>query len=85
MKIDWIVILNAAVVIGIVASAVMAVKAEKLFTSIMALGATGSFVAVEFILLQAPDVAIAEASVGVVLSTIILLITLKKTKGDEEE
>jgi energy-converting hydrogenase B subunit D len=85
MKIDWIVVLNTAVVIGIVVSALMAVKAEKLFTSIMALGAAGSFVAVEFILLQAPDVAIAEASVGVVLSTIILLITLRKTKGDEEE
>ena len=85
MKIDWIVVLNTAVVIGIVISAIMAVKAKKLFTSIMALGATGSFVAVEFILLQAPDVAIAEASVGVVLSTIILLITLKRVTGEEEE
>ena len=82
---DWVVILNTAVVIGIVVSAIMAVKAEKLFTSIMVLGATGSFVALEFILLQAPDVAIAEASVGAVLGSVLLLIALKKTKGDEEE
>ena len=83
--IDWIVILNAAVVIGIVVSAFVAMRAEKIFTSIMALGATGSFVTLEFILLQAPDVAIAEASVGVALGSVLLLIALKKTKGDEEE
>ena len=82
---DWIVILNTAVVIGIVVSAIIAVKAEKLFTSIMALGATGTFVAIEFIMLQAPDVAIAEAAVGVILGSVLLLIALKKTKGDEEE
>lgn len=82
---DWIVILNAAVVIGIVISAFVAMQAEKLFTSIMALGATGTFVSLEFILLQAPDVAIAEAAVGVALGSVLLLIALKKTKGDVEE
>ncbi len=83
--IDWVVILNAVVLIGIVASAFVAMQAEKLFTAIMALGATGSFVALEFVLLQAPDVAISEMAVGAVLSTVLFLIALKKTKGDEEE
>ena len=39
----------------------------------------------EFILLQAPDVAIAEAAVGVVLTTIIFVVALRKTGGKGED
>jgi Predicted subunit of the Multisubunit Na+/H+ antiporter len=42
--------------------------------------------ALEFFILQAPDVAIAEAAIGAGLSTAILLIAIKGTKrteGDE--
>ena len=41
--------------------------------------------ALEFVILQAPDVAIAEASVGAVLSTVIFVIAVKKTTSKEEE
>ena len=68
--------LNTLVLCGIVASALVAVKAKKVIDSVIALAATGSFVALEFVLLQAPDVAIAEASVGAVLSTILYIIAL---------
>lgn len=77
-------ILNTLTVIGIVASAVIAVQADKLIHSIIALNAVGALVALEFILLQAPDVAIAEAAVGVVLSTILYVIALRKIgEGDK--
>ena len=80
-----IVVLNTLVLLGALASAVVAVRAEKLLDSVIALAATGSFIALEFLLLQAPDVAIAEASVGAVLSTVLFIIALRKANADKEE
>ncbi|MGM9593539.1 MAG: Na(+)/H(+) antiporter subunit B [Candidatus Onthomonas sp.] len=78
-------VLNTLAVVGAVAAALVAVQARRLIDSVIALAATGSFVALEFLLLQAPDVAIAEASVGAVLSTILYIIALRKVKADEED
>lgn len=78
-------ILNTLAVVGAVASAVVAVQSERMIDSVLSLAATGSFVALEFILLQAPDVAIAEASVGAVLSTVLYIIALRKVKADKED
>ena len=87
MTIDIMFVLNALVMIGILVSAAVAVFSEKVLTSVIALGVTGAFASVEFILLHAPDVAIAEAAVGAVLATAIFVIAVKKTtpKGDEEK
>jgi uncharacterized MnhB-related membrane protein len=38
----------------------------------------------EFYILQAPDVAIAEAGVGACLTTAILIIAIRATKREEE-
>lgn len=78
-------VLNTLVIIGAVASAIVVVKAKKLIDSVIALAATGSFIALEFILLQAPDVAIAEASVGAILSTVLYIIALKRVGADKED
>ena len=80
-----VVILNSLVLLGALASAIVAVQAKKMLDSVIALGATGSFIALEFLLLQAPDVAIAEASVGAVLSTVLFIIALRKANADKEE
>ena len=87
MKIDLVFILNALVLLGILVSAGIAVFSEKILTSVIALGVTGAFMALEFIILHAPDVAIAEAAVGAVLATTIFVIAVRKTtkKGDEEK
>ena len=77
-------ILNTLAILGAVASAAIAVQAKKLIDSVIALAAVGSFISLEFILLQAPDVAIAEASVGAVLSTILYIIALRKVRADQE-
>jgi uncharacterized MnhB-related membrane protein len=77
--------LNTLVIIGIIISAILAVHFEKLLSSIIALSVTGSFITLEFIMLHAPDVAIAEASVGAVLSPVIFLIALKKVKEGKEK
>lgn len=80
-----VVILNTLVIIAILVCAVLAVSGKKLLSSVICLGATGAFVALEFIILQAPDVAIAEASVGAVLSTALFVIALRKVKEEDEE
>ena len=79
--------LNTLVILGIVVSAVLAVIFDKLLASVIALGVTGAFMALEFILLHAPDVAISEAAVGAVLGTVLFVIAIRKTtkKGDEEK
>jgi len=79
------ILLNTLVIAGILITAVCAVAFENVLSSVIALGVTGALMALEFILLQAPDVAIAEAAVGAVLSTAIFLITVKKTTPKEEE
>ncbi len=78
-------VLNTLVIIGIIVSAVCAVMFEKALSSVLALGITGAFVSLEFLLLQAPDVAIAEASVGAVLSTVIFVVAVWKTTPKEDE
>ena len=80
-----VVVLNSLVLLGALASAIVAVQAKKLLDSVIALGATGSFIALEFLLLQAPDVAIAEASVGAVLSTVLFIIALRKVNAHKED
>ncbi|MBE6965003.1 MAG: DUF4040 domain-containing protein [Oscillospiraceae bacterium] len=84
---DLVFILNALVLVGVLVSAAYAVFSKKVLSSVIALGVTGAFMALEFILLHAPDVAIAEAAVGAVLATTIFVIAVKKTtsKGDEEK
>ncbi len=80
-----ITILNSLVMLGVIVSACMAAFQKKLLPCIISLGVTGTFMALEFILLQAPDVALAEAAVGAVLTTALFIIALKRTKGDDEK
>ena len=77
--------LNFVIILGIVVSAWLAVSFDDLLSSIIALGATGTLVALEFIMLRAPDVAIAEAAVGAVLSTVIFIVGLRRVMPKEGE
>ena len=74
-------ILQVIVLLGVCVSAVIAVVASRILDSIVALAAAGSFMAVEFLFLQAPDVAIAEAAVGAVLGTVLYIIALRRVMG----
>ena len=78
-------VLNTLVIIGILITAICAVAFKNTMSSVLSLGACGVFVSLEFIMLQAPDVAIAEAAVGAVLSTTIFVIAVKKTTPKKEE
>ena len=82
---EIIVVLNVLIIVGMVVAAIMAVHFEKLLSSVIALGVTGIFVAAEFLLLHAPDVAISEAAVGAALSPLIFIVTLKKLRGGDDK
>ncbi len=84
LNLDLMTLLNALVLLGAVASALIAVQSKRLLDSIIALGAAGSFISVEFLFLQAPDVAIAEAAVGAVLGSILYVIALRRVMRKEE-
>jgi uncharacterized MnhB-related membrane protein len=57
---------------------------EDTLSAIISMAALGSLVALEFLFLYAPDVAIAEGAVGAVLTPVIFIVALKKAKGGKE-
>ena len=81
---NLIVGLDILVVVGLVVSAILASNLKNLLSAVIALGATGLFAAAEFLILQAPDVAISEAAVGAALTPIIFIVTLRKIKGGKQ-
>ena len=81
-------VLNAIILIGLVISALCVFFLDDILQCIIATSVMGTFLALEFLLLKAPDVAIAEAVVGAILTPIIFIITLnkiKKTRQKEEK
>lgn len=69
----------------IVVGSVLAVWLKDLLASVIALGGSSLLLALQFYLLQAPDVAIAEAGVGAALTTALFVLAIRKTRGKEEE
>jgi uncharacterized MnhB-related membrane protein len=69
----------------IVAAALVAVILKDLLSAVIAVAAMSLLLSLEFYILQAPDVAIAEAGVGACLTTAIFIIAIKGTKRMEGE
>ncbi|MBN1857713.1 DUF4040 domain-containing protein [Candidatus Bipolaricaulota bacterium] len=69
----------------IICGAVLAVTLRDLLSSVIALAAASLLVSLEFYLLQAPDVAIAEAGIGAALTTAIYIIALRRTRRKEQQ
>lgn len=70
-------LVQVAVLVLIVVSGFFAVWFRDLLSSVIALSALSLLLSVEFYILQAPDVAIAEAAIGAGLSTAIYLVALR--------
>jgi uncharacterized MnhB-related membrane protein len=73
-------ILNTLIMIGIIVAGFITVVVDDLLPCIISASIVGTFLAIEFLLLKAPDVAIAEGAVGAVLTPIIFIIALKKVQ-----
>lgn len=76
--------LNTITIVIIVAACAFAIFSKKLISSVIAMGAAGAVMALEFVFLHAPDVALAEAAVGAVITTVIFVIAIKKTEKKED-
>jgi energy-converting hydrogenase B subunit D len=78
-------IVNILLLILTVSSCILAVVFKDLIAAAIAMGIMSLLLSLEFYVLQAPDVAIAQAGVGACLSTAIMIIAIKGTKRMEEE
>lgn len=76
--------LHVFTLVGALISAWYTVLERNLVRAVIGSAVLGSFVALEFLLLNAPDVAIAEAAVGVVVVPVIFFVTLQRTREVKE-
>jgi uncharacterized MnhB-related membrane protein len=81
----YIDILHILLPILIIASAAVVVILKDLLAAAIALAAMSLLLSLEFYILQAPDVAIAEAGIGACITTAIIVIAIRQTKRLEEE
>lgn len=78
-------LLHIVIPIFIIVASIFAVWLRDLISAAIAVAAMSLLLSLEFYILQAPDVAIAEAGVGACLTTAILVIAIRATKRMEEE
>ena len=69
----------------IIGAAVYAIREKDLLYATIATGIISLVLSIIFYLLQAPDVALTEAAIGVALTTIIFIITIRNTVRYEDE
>jgi uncharacterized MnhB-related membrane protein len=78
-------ILIALLFLLMIAASVYAIVQKDLLYAVMATGIISLILSILYYLLQAPDVALTEAAIGVALTTIIFVITIRNTVRMEDE
>lgn len=78
-------IVQVVLLVVILAAGFLAIRFKDLLSSVVALAAASLALSLEFYILQAPDVAIAEAGIGAGLTTAVFVLALRKTRRKEEE
>jgi uncharacterized MnhB-related membrane protein len=78
-------ILDIILIIIMLIAAICAGMFKNLLNAVIAAGFVSFIAAILFFLLHAPDVAMAEASIGAALTVAIFIIALKKTKRHEDD
>ncbi len=81
---SWLMIIVVVLSVVLIIAALFAVYQKDLLLAVIGTSAVSVVLSVLFYILQAPDVALTEAAIGVALTTIIFVITIKKTKRFEE-
>ena len=66
---------------SILVSGLLAVCLDNLMPAMVSAGLASLFAAVSYVLLAAPDVAMAEAAIGSGLATLIFLYAIRRTGG----
>jgi len=83
MMYETIVILILALIL--LSTAIYAVMQKDLLYAVIATGVISLILSVFFFIMQAPDVALTEAAIGIALTTIIFIITIRNTSRREDE
>jgi len=73
-------ILHIIILVLLVACAVLVAIFKDIIAAVITLAAFSLLLAIEFYLLQAPDVAIAEAGVGAAITVAIYILAIRATK-----
>ena len=73
-------ILHIVTPVLIVVCALLVAKFRDLIVATIVLAALSLLLSLEFYILQAPDVAIAEAGIGAAITTAIFVIAIRSTK-----
>ena len=68
-----------------IGAAVYSVWQKDLLYAVIGTGLISLVLSILFLLLQAPDVALTEAAIGVALTTIVFIITIRNTVRHEDE
>jgi len=76
---SWLIIPIVVLVILTIGAAIYAVVSKNLLYAVVATGLVSLGLSLLFFILQAPDVALTEAAIGVALTTIIFIITIRNT------
>lgn len=72
------------VCVGILVSGLLAARLSNLMAAMVSAGLASLFAAVSYVLLAAPDVAMAEAAIGCGLATLVFLYAIRRTNGGKE-
>ncbi|MCF0135138.1 MAG: DUF4040 domain-containing protein [Lachnospiraceae bacterium] len=78
-------ILKIALLAGLIVCAVSVSFTKKLLTALIIYLSYSTIMAVVWVLLQSPDLAITEAAVGAGITGILFFVTLKKIRAVDEE
>jgi energy-converting hydrogenase B subunit D len=70
---------------GIVSSAYMALRHRDLLASVIYMAVMSMLLSLEFYILRAPDVAIAEAAIGAGLATAVYVVAINRTRRWEDD
>ena len=82
---SYLVFIIGFLLLVLIGAAVYAVRQRDLLYAVIATGIISLALTALFVVLQAPDVALTEAAIGVALTTIIFIITIRNTVRYEDE
>ncbi|KPU63281.1 DUF4040 domain-containing protein [Thermococcus argininiproducens] len=75
--------IQVLIAIALIGSSIAAIRFKNLISAVIAMAVFSLALSVEFYILQAPDVAIAEAGVGAGLTTAMYLLAIRNTTDEE--
>ncbi len=81
---DLSTLMHVLILVGLMVSATTVLVLRDLLGTVIGLAVFSLLLSLEFYILQAPDVAIAEAAIGAGLTTAIFALALRGSKSKEE-